>query len=76
MRDHYYQLWDLEKNFGEKTLCNDQVPDKLNANKNLEKTLFGGIMARKFRYETIFFFVNFFDRKSCIFNETKINKYL
>ena len=21
MRDHYYQLWDLEKNFGEKTFC-------------------------------------------------------
>ena len=21
VRDHYYQLWDLERNFGEKTLC-------------------------------------------------------
>ena len=23
MRDHYYQLWDLEQNFGEKTLCDN-----------------------------------------------------
>ena len=25
MRDHYYQLWDLEKNFGEKILCNEST---------------------------------------------------
>ncbi|CBY12269.1 unnamed protein product [Oikopleura dioica] len=24
MRDHYYQLWDLEKNFGEKRYCDNQ----------------------------------------------------
>ena len=23
LRDHYYQLWDLEQNFGEKMLCKD-----------------------------------------------------
>ena len=48
MRDHYYQLWDLEKNFGEKMMCNDRVPTKMNANKKLENALMGGPMARKF----------------------------
>ena len=32
MRDHYYQLFDLEKNFGEKTLCKNSG----NKNANLE----------------------------------------
>ena len=32
MRDHYYQLFDLEKNFGEKTFCKNSG----NKNANLE----------------------------------------
>ena len=40
MRDHYYQLWDLEKNFGEKVMCdNDSTNPKLNANLDLEQIL-------------------------------------
>ena len=48
MRDHYFQLWDLEKNFGEKTLCGDNGPDRLNPNHHLEKAIMGGIQERKF----------------------------
>ena len=42
MRDHYYELWDLEKNFGEKTLCEDNLrhPGK-NPNIPLEEMIFG-----------------------------------
>ena len=28
MRDHYYQLYDLELNFGEKMSCHEQVPNE------------------------------------------------
>ena len=49
MRDHYYQLWDIEKNFGEKTLCDDSGKNsKINLNYGLESILFGGQMDRKF----------------------------
>ena len=40
MRDHYYQLWDLEKNFGEKVFCSDKSSNpRLNANFELEQAL-------------------------------------
>ena len=47
MRDHYYELWDLEKNFGEKTLCEDNLrhPGK-NPNIPLEEMIFGEYRAR------------------------------
>lgn len=48
MRDHYYQLWDLEKNFGEKTLCDDTLSEKMNPNKALELTLMSSFMDRGF----------------------------
>ena len=34
MRDHYYELWDLEKNFGEKVMCENNGYDK-NKNENI-----------------------------------------
>merc|ERR1711933_80765 len=40
MRDHFYQLWDLEKNFGEKVMCdNSNTNPKFNANLELEEVL-------------------------------------
>ena len=50
MRDHFYQLWDLEKNFGEKTFCKkdfDSKTSKFNANLELEAAL-GVSMERAF----------------------------
>ena len=50
MRDHFYQLWDLEKNFGEKTFCKhhyDSKTSKFNANLELENAL-GLSFARAF----------------------------
>ena len=47
MRDHFYQLWDLEKNFGEKVLCDDS---KFTAktNPNLDVNEFLGLDQRAF----------------------------
>ena len=39
MRDHYYQLFDLEKNFGEKIFCQNVNSD--NPNLKLESAIFG-----------------------------------
>ena len=47
MRDHYYQLFDLERNFGEKTMCNDDGPKAKNPNLELEAAMLGAELARK-----------------------------
>ena len=40
MRDHYYELWDLEKNFGEKVVCdNEKGASSKNLNYVLENAL-------------------------------------
>ena len=39
MRDHYYELWDLEKNFGEKVMCKNTGSSKKNMNIVLESAL-------------------------------------
>jgi len=49
MRDHFYQLWDLEENFGEKTFCSDDKPDNKNPNMEIESAILGGIQERKFQ---------------------------
>ena len=37
LRDHYYQLWDLEQNFGEKMLCkNDEYSHLLKVNERIK----------------------------------------
>jgi len=42
MRDHYYQLWDLEANFGEKIKCDDSSRlESKNPNIALETAIFG-----------------------------------
>lgn len=39
MRDHFYQLWDLERNFGEKVFCENSLNPRMNANLELEEVL-------------------------------------
>ena len=39
MRDHYYELWDLEKNFGEKVMCKNTGTSQKNMNIVLENAL-------------------------------------
>ena len=46
VRDHYYQLWDLESNFGEKTQCTESVPNGMNVNMQLEQGLLGATAPR------------------------------
>ena len=49
MRDHYFQLWDLEKNFGEKTLCGGDGKNGLNLNHQLEIAITGSKQSRQRR---------------------------